>query len=90
MGEPARATPVQVYVGLDSAPTARERVDLALAEMERIGAFDRSLHHAGLADRHGLRQLRRRGRGGVPDPRRRRHGDDAVLASDPRRCRWAR
>ncbi len=43
MGEPARATPVQVYVGLDSAPTVRERVDLALAEMERTGAFDRSL-----------------------------------------------
>ena len=29
--------------GLDSAPTAQERVDLALAEMERTGAFDRSL-----------------------------------------------
>ena len=43
MGEPARATPIQVYVGLDSAPDARERVDLALAEMERTGAFDRSL-----------------------------------------------
>lgn len=43
MGEPARATPVQVYVGLDSAATTRERVDLALAEMERTGAFDRSL-----------------------------------------------
>jgi uncharacterized membrane protein len=43
MGEPARATPVQVYVGLDSAGTIRERVDLALAEMERAGAFDRSL-----------------------------------------------
>jgi len=43
MGEPARADPVQVYVGLDSAPSARERVDLALAEMERTGALDRSL-----------------------------------------------
>jgi hypothetical protein len=43
MGEPARATPVQVYVGLDSAAGPRERVDLALAEMERTGAFDRSL-----------------------------------------------
>lgn len=43
MGEPARAAPVQVYVGLDSAGSARERVDLALAEMERTGAFDRSL-----------------------------------------------
>ena len=43
MGEPARATPIQVYVGLDSAPSPRERVDLALAELERTGAFDRSL-----------------------------------------------
>jgi uncharacterized membrane protein len=43
MGEPAKATPVQIYVSLDSAPTARERVDLALAEMERTNAFDRSL-----------------------------------------------
>ena len=43
MDEPARATPVQVYVGLDSAPSPRERVDLALAELERTGAFDRSL-----------------------------------------------
>jgi uncharacterized membrane protein len=43
MGEPARAAPVQVYVGLGSAATARERVDLAIAELERTGAFDRSL-----------------------------------------------
>jgi hypothetical protein len=43
MGEPAKATPVQIYVSLDSAPTAGERVDLALAEMERTNAFDRSL-----------------------------------------------
>jgi uncharacterized membrane protein len=43
MGEPARANPVQVYVGLDAAPTAQERVDLALAEMDRTNAWDRSL-----------------------------------------------
>jgi uncharacterized membrane protein len=43
MGEPARAAPVQVYVGLDSAATAPARVDLAIAELERTGAFDRSL-----------------------------------------------
>jgi len=43
MGERALAAPVQVYVGLDSAATVRERVDLAIAEMERTGAFDRSL-----------------------------------------------
>jgi uncharacterized membrane protein len=43
MGEPARATPVAVYVGLDSAPTPRERVELAMAEIDRTGALDRSL-----------------------------------------------
>jgi uncharacterized membrane protein len=43
MHEPAKATPIQIFVGLDSAPSARERVDLALAEMDRTGAFDRSL-----------------------------------------------
>ena len=43
MGEPPRATPAQVYVGLDSAPTAQERVELALAEMDRTGAWDRSV-----------------------------------------------
>jgi Alpha/beta-hydrolase family/Alpha/beta-hydrolase family N-terminus len=43
MHQPAKATPIQVFVGLDSAPSAKERVDLALAEMDRTGAFDRSL-----------------------------------------------
>jgi uncharacterized membrane protein len=43
MGTPAQASPVQVYVGLDSAPTPRERVDLAMAELERTGALDQSL-----------------------------------------------
>ncbi|MGK5172239.1 alpha/beta-hydrolase family protein [Geodermatophilus sp. CPCC 205761] len=43
MGTPARGAPVQVYVGLDNAPTPRARVDLAMAELERTGAFDRSL-----------------------------------------------
>ncbi|MET0763546.1 MAG: alpha/beta-hydrolase family protein [Blastococcus sp.] len=43
MGTPARATPVQVYIGLDNAPTPRARVDLAMAELERTGALDRSL-----------------------------------------------
>jgi uncharacterized membrane protein len=43
MNEPARATPVQVYIGLDSAPTATARVELALAEMDRTRAWDRSL-----------------------------------------------
>ena len=43
MGEPATATPIQVYIGLDSAPTHRERVALAMAELDRTGAWDRSL-----------------------------------------------
>jgi uncharacterized membrane protein len=42
-GRAAVAEPVQVYVGLDSAPTARDRVELALAELDRTGGFDRSL-----------------------------------------------
>ncbi len=33
--------PLRVYVGLNSAPDPQARADLALAEMLRIGAFDR-------------------------------------------------
>ncbi len=43
MEEPAQQHPIRVYVGLDSAPTIAERVSLALTELERTGAFDRSL-----------------------------------------------
>jgi uncharacterized membrane protein len=43
MREPARATPIRVYVGLDTAPTDDERVALALAEIDRTGALDRRL-----------------------------------------------
>ena len=43
MGEVALAEPVRVYVGLESAPTMAERVALALDEVERLGALDRSL-----------------------------------------------
>jgi uncharacterized membrane protein len=43
MGEPATAEPIRVYVGLDSAPTDRERVDLAIRELDRTGAFERDL-----------------------------------------------
>lgn len=35
--------PIRVFVGLNSAETVEERTDLALAEMERVGAFDRSI-----------------------------------------------
>ncbi len=40
MGEWAQ-TPIRVFVGLDSAPTEQERVDLALAELRRTNAFER-------------------------------------------------
>jgi uncharacterized membrane protein len=43
MQEEPRATPIGVYVGLDHAPTAQARVDLALAEMDRTDAWSRSL-----------------------------------------------
>jgi uncharacterized membrane protein len=43
MGEVALAEPVRVYVGLASAPTMQERVALALDEVDRLGALDRSL-----------------------------------------------
>jgi uncharacterized membrane protein len=43
MGEPAFAAPIRVYVGVDSAPDDAACVRLALAEMERTGAFDRAL-----------------------------------------------
>jgi uncharacterized membrane protein len=36
-------TPVRVYVGLESADTAAERADLAVAELERTGAFEREV-----------------------------------------------
>lgn len=41
-GRPAME-PIRVYVGLETAPTAAERADLAVRELERTGAFDRSV-----------------------------------------------
>jgi uncharacterized membrane protein len=35
--------PIRVYVGVDSAPTIEDRIALAIAELRRTGAFDRSL-----------------------------------------------
>jgi uncharacterized membrane protein len=35
--------PIRVYVGLDSADTIEDRIDLAVAELERTGAFDREV-----------------------------------------------
>ena len=43
MQEEPKASPIAVFVGLDSAPTAEERVDLALAELDRTDAWSRSL-----------------------------------------------
>lgn len=34
-------TPIRVYVGLNSAPTAEERAELALRELIRVGGFER-------------------------------------------------
>mgnify|MGYP001213384174 CR=1 FL=1 len=42
IGRPA-VEPLRVYVGLRSAPTTEERARLALEEMLRVGAFDRSV-----------------------------------------------
>ncbi len=36
-------SPIRVYVGLNSAPTAEERADLALRELIRVGGFERPL-----------------------------------------------
>lgn len=41
-GRPAQ-NPLRIYVGLRSAETAKERAKLALQEMIRVGAFERSL-----------------------------------------------
>lgn len=43
MGEPALEQPIRVFVGEDSAPELEDRVDLAMRELERTDAFDRSL-----------------------------------------------
>ncbi|WP_024794234.1 alpha/beta hydrolase [Tomitella biformata] len=40
-GAPAKE-PVRAYVGLESAPTAEERMDLLMAELKRTGAFERA------------------------------------------------
>ena len=43
MGEPALAHPIRTYVGFNSEPIYQSgRAELALAELDRTGAFDRS------------------------------------------------
>lgn len=41
-GEPASNDPIRVFVGLDAATTIEQRVELALSELRRTGALDRS------------------------------------------------
>ncbi|MBN1289919.1 MAG: alpha/beta-hydrolase family protein [Actinobacteria bacterium] len=43
MGEPAKAEPIRVFSALNSGMTDEERVDVAIRELERTGAFDRPL-----------------------------------------------
>ncbi len=43
MQEKAKATPIAIFIGLDSAASPEERVALALAEMDRTDAWSRSL-----------------------------------------------
>ncbi|MDO9485269.1 MAG: alpha/beta-hydrolase family protein [Actinomycetota bacterium] len=40
-GEPMLVDPVRVFIGVECAPTIAERVQLAMAELRRTGAFDR-------------------------------------------------
>ena len=43
LGEPAEETPIRVYVGYNSEPMySMGRTEMAMAELERTGAFDRS------------------------------------------------
>jgi uncharacterized membrane protein len=42
-GAGTASQPVRVYVGMESAPTAQERAELAVAELERSGGLDRSV-----------------------------------------------
>jgi uncharacterized membrane protein len=43
MGKPAVAEPVRVFVGYDAARSAEARVALAMTELKRTSAFDRSI-----------------------------------------------
>ena len=74
MGEPAVAHPIRTYVGFNSEPLYQTgRAELALAELDRTGAFDRSYlllvspTGTGWVDHDADRG------GRVPHPRRHRH-----------------
>ena len=42
-GKKAKAEPIRVFVGVENAPTVETRVELAMAELRRTGAFDREI-----------------------------------------------
>jgi hypothetical protein len=42
MGDPARKEPVRVFIGIESAESIDERVELAIQELRRAGGFERS------------------------------------------------
>ena len=71
--------PLRVYIGLNSAETVEQRAELALAELKRVGAFDRARAGDRDADRHRLG--RSCGHGAARDPlsRRRRVGLGAIF-----------
>ena len=73
----AKATPIAIFIGLDSADTATERVELALKEMDRTDAWSRELIMLDVADRHGIRQLRRHRVRAVHDAGQHGRGDAA-------------
>ena len=81
MGEPARTNPVRAYVGLESAPSEQERVDLAMRELERTGAFDRSWLMVASPTGTGYVNYAAASILGVPDARRLRDRRDAVLGA---------
>ncbi|MEX0991771.1 MAG: alpha/beta-hydrolase family protein [Actinomycetota bacterium] len=43
MGKKAKTEPIRIFVGIDSAATETERVQLAMDEIERTNAFDREI-----------------------------------------------
>jgi uncharacterized membrane protein len=45
--------PIRVYAGLDAAEDVRERAELAVAELERAGAFDRAVLNVAAATGRG-------------------------------------
>lgn len=43
LGHPAVAEPIRVFVGVESGSSIQQRVDLAITELRRTGAFDRAM-----------------------------------------------